>query len=405
MSLKISNIGQLATYNSQTAVVEKLSDVDIIIEGDYIAQIGERLPSTQKIIDASGHLVTPGFVDSHTHPVFAETRESEFKMRAEGKSYQDIAAAGGGIKSSVKSLRRIDEKELVERVIHRMNEFLELGTTTIEAKSGYGLSTESELKSLRVIEQTQKEVSIDILPTFLGAHDFPEEYSENKSAYVGKICNEMIPAIADQGIAEFCDVFCEEGWFNIEDSRRILGVAKNFGLRPRLHANEFKDSGAALLAAEMQAISADHLMFISDEEIRLLAENGVVAVLLPGTTFFLGRTSYAPARELLESGVEIALATDFNPGSSMIQSMPFIMSLACLFMKMTVEEAFRAATFGGAKSLGREKNIGSLQSGKQADLILWNLKELTEIPYRINGNYIGKVFKNGIQVVGRSGVS
>jgi len=401
MTLKITNIGQLATYNSEIASFERVNNTEIVIEEGCIEQIGEKLPSTHDEIDANGHLVTPGFVDPHTHSVFARTRENEFEMRTAGMTYQDIAASGGGIWSSVKAFREMDEDELIRRVEGRLREFLQFGTTTLEVKSGYGLSTGYELKSFRVMEQAKKEVPIDIVPTFLGAHDFPEEYSENQSGYIDLVCHEMIPAVVEQGIAEFCDVFCEKGWFNVEDSRRILQVARDYGLKLRLHADEFEDSGAASLAAELLAFSADHLMRISDDGIRLLAENGVVAVLLPGTTFFLGETSYAPAGKLLAAGTEIALASDFNPGSSMIQSMAFIMSLACLYMGMTVEEALRAATFGGAKSLDRENIVGSIEPGKQADLIIWNLKELSEIPYRITGNYVEKVIKKGILVVNR----
>ena len=216
------------------------------------------------------------------------------------------------------------------------------------------------------------------------------------------LCKKMIPSVVEQGIAEFCDVFCEKGWFSVEESRRILQVAKDYGLKVRLHANEFGDSGAVSLASDMGAFSTDHLMFISDEEIHLLAKHGIVAGLLPGTTFFLGKTSFAPARRISDAGVQIALATDFNPGSSMIQSMSFIMSLACRYMKMTVEEAFQAATFGGAVSLDREKSVGSIETGKQADLIIWRFKDLAEIPYRITGNHVEMVIKKGQLVVDRS---
>lgn len=401
MALKITHIGQLATYVSATQTVQRLADVEMIIEGDSIAEIGTHLPSAHSELDAGGGLVTPGFVDPHTHPVFADTREHEFEMRAAGKSYRDISEAGGGIKSSVRALREMDEEELVARVESRLRQFLQLGTTTVEAKSGYGLSTDAELKSLRVLKRAAEAVPVEIVPTFLGAHDFPDEYSQNRERYVDLVCQEMIPAVARQGIAEFCDVFCEEGWFSVDDSRRILERAKEYGLKVRIHADEFEDSGGASLAAELGAFSADHLMEVSESGIRRLAESGVVAVLLPGTTFFLGQSSYAPARMLLDEGVEVALASDFNPGSSMIQSMAFIMTLACLFMGMTTDEALRAATYGAARSLGREETVGSLEPGKRADVVVWSLRDASGIPYHVGANRVKTVVKSGILVVDR----
>ncbi len=395
MSLKITNIGQLATFNPETGKVEKSAGVEIECQDGLVTSIGSNLPSADKEIDASGSLVTPGFVDCHTHPVFAASRAEEFSQRTAGKTYQEIADAGGGIMSSVRSLRETDEVELVEAVKRRMERFLSLGTTTVEAKSGYGLSTESELKSLSVLSKAADEAAVDIIPTFLGAHDFPEEFSDNRGAYVDLICREMIPAVAEQGIAEFCDVFCEDGWFDVESSRRIMTTAREYGMKLRLHADEFKDSGAASLAAELKVLSADHLMHVSREAIARMAKAGVVATLLPGTTFFLAESEYAPARRLMDAGVEVAIATDFNPGSSMMQSMPFVMSLACLYMGMTVAEVFISATYCAAKSLGKEGVVGSLLPRKQADLVLWNLRTLEEIPYHIADNRVLAVVKKG----------
>lgn len=395
MSLKITNIGQLATFNPETGKVEKSAGVEIECQDGLVTSIGSNLPSADKEIDASGSLVTPGFVDCHTHPVFAASRAEEFSQRTAGKTYQEIADAGGGIMSSVRSLRETDEVELVEAVKRRMERFLSLGTTTVEAKSGYGLSTQSELKSLSVLSKVAGEVAVDIVPTFLGAHDFPEDFSDNRGAYVDLICREMIPAVAEQGTAEFCDVFCEDGWFDVESSRRIMTTAREYGMKLRLHADEFKDSGAASLAAELKVLSADHLMHVSREAIARMAQAGVVATLLPGTTFFLAESEYAPARRLMDAGVEVAIATDFNPGSSMMQSMPFVMSLACLYMGMTVAEVFISATYCAAKSLGKEGVVGSLLPGKQADLVLWNLRTLEEIPYHIADNRVLAVVKKG----------
>jgi imidazolonepropionase len=276
-----------------------------------------------------------------------------------------------------------------------MDRFLTLGTTTIEAKSGYGLDLESELKSLDVLDQVRKTHPIDIIPTFMGAHAYPPEYESDRDGYVNFICNAMIPKVKEQDIAVFCDVFCEDGYFNVQQSEKILSKAKEHGLIPRLHADEFKDSNAAELAGKIRAVSADHLMAVSDDGINALSKSGVIATLLPGTTFFLGSSNWAPAKKLKESGVDIALATDFNPGSCFIQSMPFIISLACLYFGMTIEEAFASATFYAAKALQIEGDAGSLELGKNADLIWWNLNDLIEIPYHVTDVPITKVMKSG----------
>ncbi|MFQ6676365.1 MAG: imidazolonepropionase, partial [Fidelibacterota bacterium] len=269
------------------------------------------------------------------------------------------------------------------------------GTTTVEAKSGYGLSTESELKSLRALKTAAGKVGLEVVSTFLGAHDLPPEYGDRHEAYVDLLCREMIPAVAEENLAEFCDVFCEKGWFEPHDARRILTAARKNGLKLRLHADEFRDSGAGSLAAELKAHSADHLVHISDRAIGEMAGSGTVAVLLPGTTFFLGKTDFAPARKLLEAGVPVALGTDFNPGSSMIQSMAFVVTLACLYLKMTVEEAFAAATYQAARSLDRHGRAGAVRPGMNADLIIWDVTELAEIPYYVAVNRVATVIKSG----------
>ena len=310
-------------------------------------------------------------------------------------SYEEIAAQGGGIVASINGVRNASKDELVDRVARRMVRFLKLGTTTVECKSGYGLNTESELKSLQVIHEVNQDHDIDMIPTFLGAHAFPPEFADDHDGYVDLICTEMIPAVAEQGIAIFCDVFCENGYFNVEQSRRILETAKDHGLTPRLHADEFEDSGAAELAAEVGAVSADHLMEISEQGIQKLAENDVIATLLPGTTFFLGKDTYAPARKLLENSIDLALATDFNPGSCYIQSMPFIISLSCIHLGLAVEEAFAAATYFSSKALNLEEKVGSITIGRQADLIVWDVDHLMEIPYNVTDLAIKMVIKNG----------
>ena len=393
--LKLTNISQLVSYQSVSDTIQTMSNIEILIEGETIQEIGPTVDNADEIVDCSGRLVTPGFVDPHTHPVFYKGREEEYTMRLAGASYQEIAENGGGILSSIKDVRNASEDELVERVKKRMTRFIKLGTTTVEAKSGYGLDTESELKSLRVLNRVNCDHPIDIIPTFLGAHAFPPEFSDDPDGYVDLLCDEMIPAVGEQGIAQYCDVFCEKGYFSVEQSRRILETGKTYGLIPRLHADEFEDSGAAELAAEVGAVSADHLMAVSNAGISALKNGAVTATLLPGTTFFLGKQSYAPAEKLREAGISIALATDFNPGSSHLQSIPLMISLACSYLKLSVEEAFRAATWQSAITLNVHHKVGSLEVGKNADLVIWDLERLIEIPYFTSDVPIYKVIKSG----------
>ena len=394
--LNLTNIGLLATYNSKISAIERTHDCTISIDDGIITDISGTNFSTKESIDCNGKLVTPGFVDAHTHPVFVDGRENEFMSRLAGVSYQEIAKEGGGINSSIAAVRNATEIELYDRVIKRMDKFIKMGTTTLEAKSGYGLDTESELKSLRVLDHLNSVHEIDIVSTFLGAHAIPPEFNGDSNGYITLLCKEMIPAVAEQGIAKFCDVFCEEGYFNVNDSRKILQTATQHSLIPRLHADEFTDSGAASLAAEIGAISADHLMEVNDQGIKDMAKAGVTAILLPGTTFFLGDHSYAPARKMISGGINVALATDFNPGSCHIQSMPFIISLACLFLDLTIDEALKAATWTGACALNVEENVGSIEVGKKADLIIWDLDTPEEIPYNMASVPIQNVIKNGI---------
>lgn len=395
-SIILKNIGCLVTANADG--VASFENTSILIENGKIAAIGDR--QSENAIDCGGKMVTCGFVDSHTHPVFLDNRDEEYAMRLAGVTYEKIAEKGGGIVSSVEGVRNASEDELIDKVSQRMDRFIAGGTTTIEAKSGYGLDTESELKSLSVINKVHKSHAIDLIPTFMGGHAFPQEYSDDHDGYVNLICNEMIPAVAAQGIAVFNDVFCEEGYFTVAESKRILETGKKYGLKPRLHADEFVDSGASELAGEVGAISADHLMAVSADGINALVENNVIATLLPGTTFFLGKSTYAPARELINSGITLSLATDFNPGSCYIQSMPFIMTLACMHLGMTVEESFQAATYHGAKALELEEKIGSIEVGKSADLIIWGISSLLDIPYYVSNHPIRYVMKNGEIVFG-----
>lgn len=396
LSIKLDNIGCLTTIDSNG--VKYIYDTSLLIEKDRIVAIGSG--NGEKTIDCKGKLVTPGFVDSHTHPIFLDLRSDEHRLRLSGATYEEIAENGGGIVSSVESVRTATTDQLYEKSISRIERFISLGTTTIEAKSGYGLDTESELKSLKVIEKINNNHPIDIVPTFMGAHAFPREFRENKEAFVSLICEEMIPAVHEQGIAKFIDVFCEEGYFSIDQSRKIIETGKSFGLKPRIHADEFNNFGASTLAGEIGSFSADHLMKIDSNGIKSLKENNVIATLLPGTTFFLNKSSYAPARKLIDSGVIVALATDFNPGSCHIQSMPFIITLAVMNMSMSIEEAFLGATINGAKALGLDSEIGTIEIGKKADIILWGISNLFEIPYYVTDHPIRAVIKNGEIVFG-----
>jgi len=399
MKTLIKNIGQLVTYDSAIKGMKIHKNVEMIIEDGKVVEIGNDLYSTEmEIIDAEGKLVTPGFVDAHTHPVFYKTRENEFEMRVMGKTYHEIAAAGGGIKASARRLRQGDPKILKEQTLKNINRFFCFGTTTIEAKSGYGLSTESELTSLRILKEINKDHDLEIYSTFLGAHEFPEDFQNDHEGYIDKLVGEMLPQIVREGLADFCDVFCEEGVFSVEETRRVLEPAKSLGLGIRIHADEFKPLGGTELAAKLGACSADHLIAITDDGIQALKENGVVPVVLPATMFFLGSEKYAPARKMWDQGLPVAIATDFNPGSSHTQSMPFVITTACLKMGLTPLEAIQAATFHAAKSLKIENNVGSLEKGKQADFCIWDFKNYQGIPYYLATTPVYKVFKKGKMV-------
>lgn len=395
LSLKLSNVGQLVTYNAETMDMAVRDNVEIVIEGHQVTEVGQNLGDADTVLDCKEKLVTPGFVDPHTHPVFLDGREDEFAMRSQGATYEQIAAAGGGIVKSIEGVRNASEAELISRVETRMDRCLKLGTTTVECKSGYGLNKESELKSLKVIDEVNQSHDIDLIATFMGAHAFPPEFKDKHADYVDLICDDMIPEVEKQGIAIFNDVFCENGYFTLEQSRRILNTGSKHGLVPRIHADEFEDSGAAELAGETNSISADHLMAVSEKGIQTMIENNVIATLLPGTTFFLGKSTYAPYEKFKKAGIDVALATDYNPGSCHIQSMPFILSLACIYMKMPVLDAIKAGTYTAAKSLLLENEIGSIEPGKKADILVWNIQRAVQIPYLVSDHPIHSVLKNG----------
>ena len=400
----IKNIGLLLNPQPEGGW-EEIRQVAILFD-DKVIRYGadsEVLPIAAdqgaELIDASGQLVTPGLVDSHTHPAFAESRVAEFEMRNMGKSYQEIAAAGGGIRSSVRTLRTISEEELISRMMPRLDRFLEYGITTIEAKSGYGLSTEQELKQLRAIKHCDENHPLELVPTLLAAHEIPDEYRQNRGKYIEVILNETIPAAAQGGLAKFCDVFCEEGVFSVEESRQVLLRGREYGLIPKIHADQLSNTGSAELAAEVGAASAEHLDYISEDGIEKMVEARVVFTLLPGAVIFLGLNRYPPARRILEMGGTLSLATDFNPGSSATQNLPLMMTLACVFCKLTSREAFWASTLGGARALRLEDRLGSLDPGKQADLVIWNCSDERQIPYYFGMNLANDVFKAGKQVV------
>jgi imidazolonepropionase len=343
----------------------------------------------------------PGFVDAHTHPVFAGTREDEYEMRAAGLTYQQIASQGGGIRSTVRKTRAASEDELFEMALPRVRWLLEHGTTTVEAKSGYGLTLADEVKILRVIARLNAETALELVPTFLGAHEIPDEYRDGREDYIRLVIDEMLPLVAAEGLARYCDVFCESHVFTVDESRRVLARAKELGLGVRLHAEQLSLSGGARLGAELGAATADHLEWIDADGIIALRQTGVVAVLLPGAVFNLGLTRYAPARAMIEAGLPVALATDFNPGSSPTPSMQMILSIACTQMRVTPAEAIAAATINGAYSLGCGDRLGSLEAGKQADIVVFDCADYRQIPYLFGINHALVVIKTGRIVVDR----
>lgn len=400
----LENIGLLLNPNPEGTWQEVqqaavLFDQNIIQYGPttQLHQLAAELGA--EFFDALGCVVTPGLVDSHSHPAFAEARSAEFEMRNLGKTYREIAAAGGGILSSVRSLRKISEDELVARMLPRLDRFLLYGTTTVEAKSGYGLSTEHELKQLRAIKRCHERHPLDLVPTLLAAHEVPDEYRQNRAKYLDVVLQDTIPAAAQEGLARFCDVFCENGVFSLEESRRVLETGKKYGLIPKIHADQLSYGGGAELAAEVGAASAEHLDFISDRGIEKMVEAGVVFTLLPGAVIFLGLLRYPRVDRILQKGGTIALATDFNPGSSPTQNLSLMMTLACVFCKSTARQALWAATRGGAKALRMDNAIGSLDSGRQADLVIWNCNDDHLIPYYFGTNLVAHVFKGGELVV------
>ncbi|WP_445614007.1 imidazolonepropionase [Geobacillus sp. YF-1] len=366
-------------------------------DDELVRRFADRLAEAE-VIDARGKTVTPGLVDPHTHLVYAGSREHEWTMRLGGATYMEIMNAGGGIHATTKATREASEETLYEESKRRLDQFLLHGVTTVEAKSGYGLSLEHEMKQLNVAKRLDDTHPVDVVSTFLGAHAVPPEWKHDREEYIRLIVEEMIPEVSRQGLAEFNDVFCERGVFTPDEARRILEAGKAHGLTPKIHADEIEPYGGAELAAEVGAISADHLLRASDDGLRRMAERGVIGVLLPGTAFFL-LTKAANARRLLDAGVPVALATDCNPGSSPTVSLPLVMSLACLHMRMTPAEALAAATINAAHAIGRAHVIGSLEPGKKADLVVFNVPNYVQIMYYYGVNHAETVIKDGKVVV------
>ena len=354
-----------------------------------------------KPLDARGKTVIPGFVDPHTHLVFSGSRESEFVMKLEGKSYMEILAAGGGIQRTVRATRAASERELLRSAMARLDRMLLHGTTTVEGKSGYGLDLDTEMRSLIVLEMADQRHPVDVVRTFLGAHAVPPEYQGRPDDYIDFIIKTALPEAARLKLAEFCDVFCEEGVFTVAQSRRLLQAAKKLGLRPKLHADEIVRTRGAELAAELGAISADHLLKSSKEGLQRMKESGVIGVLLPGTPFSLMQKEYPDARMMVSMGLPLALATDLNP-NCMTESMPFIMALACYNMKLTPSEALTAATINAACAIGREGSVGSLEPGKKADIAILDAPNHLHIPYHFGVNLVETVIKDG-QIVVKNG--
>lgn len=370
----------------------KIIGLGTTAELEQVVEIG---PETT-VYDASGKVVAPGLVDPHTHLVFGGSREDEFYLRAQGADYMQIMEAGGGILSSVEATRRASLEELVETGLERLDWMLSQGVTTVECKSGYGLDLETEIKQLTAVKILNERHPIEVVPTFMGAHACPWEFSGRAEEYVELVVEEMLPEIARLGLAEYCDVFCEKGVFSLEQTRRILVKAQELGFKLRLHADEMTDLGGAELAGELKAASADHLLHVSDQGLSALRDGGVMPVLLPATAFVL-KKRYAPARKMLAMGLPLAIATDFNPGSAPVPSMLLVMSLACLYMELTPEEALNAATINAAVSLHRHR-IGSIAAGKDADLVIFGVENYRQIPYYIGAGLVETVIKQG-QVV------
>lgn len=409
MNLFVRNIGQLVTGAAHGARAKAgpdmqelgiLQDAGVLCREGTITWVGpmstfsERLPEDMPELDASGMVVVPGFVDSHTHMMFAGDRAEEFGLRARGATYREIAERGGGILNTVRHVRAASRKDLKRSTARLLASLMKHGTTTVEIKTGYGLDMDSEVKMLEAIHELRQEEMATVVPTFIGAHAVPPEFAGDSDAYVRLVIESMIPYAGKRQLAAFCDVFCERGYFSVEQSEAVLAAGKSWGMLPKIHAEELGPLGGAELAGRIGAVSADHLEHITPAGIAALRDGGVVAGLLPGVSFFLNH-GYAPARALIDAGVPVALATDFNPGSCMSYSMPLMMTIACTHMRMTPEEALTACTLNGAAALNLSASIGSIEVGKRADLIVADVPDYRHLAYHFGANHIVHTIVHG----------
>ena len=410
--LILKNIGKLVTMQGSSSfrVKEEMNKINII-ENAYIAvkngkilaigvgdEFGNLCGDDTKIHDAEGLLVTPGLIDSHTHLIHGGSRENEFSMKLNGVPYIEILNNGGGILSTVKATKEASEEELYKKAKKSLDRMLEFGVTTVEEKSGYGLELNTEIKQLEVARVLDKNHPVDLVHTFLGAHAVPEEYKENHKAYIDILVDVMMPKIKDMGLAEFCDVFCEEGVFTIEESEYILQKAKEMGYKLKIHADEIESLGGAELAAKLGCVSADHLMAASDEGIKMMAENNVVANILPATSFNLNK-NYADCRKMIDMGAIVSLSSDYNPGSCPSENLQLVMQLGCLHLKMTPNEVLTAVTINAAYAIDRADKIGSIEVGKNADFVVFDARNVEYLMYHFGINHTKKEYKNGNLVV------
>ena len=410
--LILKNIGKLVTMQGSSSfrVKEEMNKINII-ENAYIAvkngkilaigvgdEFGNLCEDDTKIHDAEGLLVTPGLIDSHTHLIHGGSRENEFSMKLNGVPYIEILNNGGGILSTVKATKEASEEALYKKAKKSLDRMLEFGVTTVEEKSGYGLELNTEIKQLEVARALDKNHPVDLVHTFLGAHAVPEEYKENHKAYIDILVDVMMPKIKDMGLAEFCDVFCEEGVFTIEESEYILQKAKEMGYKLKIHADEIESLGGAELAAKLGCVSADHLMAASDEGIKMMAENNVVANILPATSFNLNK-NYADCRKMIDMGAIVSLSSDYNPGSCPSENLQLVMQLGCLHLKMTPNEVLTAVTINAAYAIDRADKIGSIEVGKNADFVVFDARNVEYLMYHFGINHTKKVYKNGNLVV------
>lgn len=412
-NLLVTNIGQLLTLegSSQPRTRDELGRLGVLRRAALLVREGwvDAVGPTEavareargvEVLDARGGVVMPGFVDAHTHAAFAGSREAELADKLAGKSYAQIAAEGGGINRTVRQTRAADSADILKESKVRLLNILAHGTTTVEVKSGYGLDLENEMKLLKVISQAGRELPLRIVPTFLGAHAIPEEYESDPGGYMDEICERIIPKVASSGLAKYCDVFVEEGFFNQGQGRRVLMEGQRLGLASKVHADELTACGGAELAGEVSAISADHLLHSTAEGLEAMARSGTIAVLLPGTSFSTPGLPYCDARRIIEAGIPVALGTDLSP-NSWVESMQFIISLACYQLRMAIEEAIAAATINSAWAVGLGEEVGSLEEGRRSDLLVLNVGDYRQIPYRIASNLVREVVIGGRVVLSR----